>query len=93
MAEISLLVGSLLIISGILFLLLSYEIPYSILLPYWFASGLVLASGTLFIIKYKDRKLSVFVCGDCNRHFLNELDLRQHYVNEHVKKDSGDKKD
>ncbi len=92
MAEIGILVGSLLIISGIFFLLLSYEIPYNILPPYWFASSLILASGVLFIIKYKDRKLSVFVCGDCNKHFLNELDLRQHYVGEHVEKDSGDKK-
>ena len=89
--KISILVGFLLILSGIILFSLSYGIPPYLLLPYWFASALIIASGALFIAKFKDRKISVFVCGECNRKFLNEPDLRKHYAKEHVKKDSGEK--
>ena len=87
MEKISIIVGFLLILSGIIFLSLSYGIPPYLLLPYWFASALIIASGALFIAKFKDRKVSVFVCGECNRKFLNESDLRKHYGMEHTKKE------
>lgn len=87
MGEIVILVGFLLILSSTIFFVLSPNVGPNYLLPYWFASSLVLASGILFIIKAKDRKVSVFVCGECSRTFSNELDLRKHYSVEHVKKD------
>ena len=87
MGEISILVGFLLILSGIILFSLSYGIPPYLLLPYWFASALIIASGALFIARFKDRKVSVFVCGECNRKFLNETDLRRHYGAEHTKKE------
>ena len=92
MVKISIIVGVLLITSGILFLIISDEIPHTILFSYCFASSLILASGTWFIIKSKDSKVSIFVCGECDLRFLNELELRKHYVTEHVKKDSDEKK-
>ena len=85
--EITILVGFLIILSGIILLSISYEIPRDILLPYWFAAILIIASGALFIARFKDGKVSVFVCGECNRHFLNETDLRKHYGIEHTKKE------
>lgn len=88
MFETGIIVGSLLILSGILFLTMSYDVPYHAQIPYWFASVLILASGALFVIKSKDSQVSVFVCGECNRHFFNELNLRKHYASDHVKKDS-----
>jgi hypothetical protein len=93
MGEIVLLVGSLLILSSIIFFVLSPNVGPNYLLPYWSASTLVLASGVLFILKAKDRKVSVFVCGQCERKFLTEIDLRKHYATEHVQKDSDEKKD
>jgi hypothetical protein len=85
-AEIHVLVGFLLILSGITFLTLSPQVDSHYLFPYWFASLLVLASGVSFIVRTRDSKVTLFVCGECHRTFLTELDLRKHYAIEHVKK-------
>ncbi len=87
MGEVTLLIGFLLILSGITFFVLSPNVNHYYLIPYWFAALLVIASGVLFITRSKDRKVSVFVCGECSRTFLKELDLRKHYTSEHVEKD------
>lgn len=92
MNEVTILVGFLLILSGIMFFLLSPNIDHNYLMPYWFASLLVIGSGILFISRFKDRKISIFVCGECNRTFMTALDLRKHYASDHVKKESDQKK-
>ena len=92
MYQTGIIVGSLLILSGFSFLTMSYEVPSYAQISYWFASILILGSGALFVIKSKDSQVSVFVCGECNRHFFNEVNLRKHYAKEHVKKqDPGSK--
>jgi hypothetical protein len=87
MRETIILIGFLLILSGIIFLTLSPNVNHDYLIPYWFASVLVIISGILFISRFKSGKVSLFVCGECSRNFLSELDLRRHYAGEHVKKD------
>jgi lipid-A-disaccharide synthase-like uncharacterized protein len=79
--------GSLLIFSGILFLAMSHAIRPDYLILYWFASTLVLTSGSLFLVTFKTEKTSYFVCGECNKTFLAEPDLRKHYGTDHTKKD------
>ena len=85
MRWVTLYVGFLLILSGIIFLILSPNVYRDYWIPYWIASLLVISSGVLFIIKSKDHIVSIFVCGECNRNFLSETDLRTHYSKEHIK--------
>lgn len=87
------IIGFLLILSGTTFLVLPHEVPPDYLIPYWLASLIIMASGGLFIITFRNMETSLFVCGECNLTFLTELDLRKHYAIKHTKKDSEEKKD
>jgi len=80
-----LITGFLLILSGSLFLTSFFVLSYSYVSH--FASILVLASGFFFIITARERKFSFFVCGECEKKFLTESDLREHYGIDHIKKD------
>lgn len=52
--------------------------------------ALFVLAGMLLI---KLKKHYLFVCGECDRCFLTEKDLRKHYGTIHIKKDSKEKKD
>lgn len=86
----STIVGLLLISSGLLILVYSFVSNY---LLHWLVAALIFSSGILFIAESRNTILSIFVCGECERRFLNESDLKKHYTKEHINKDSNEKKD
>lgn len=89
MKQIGIFVGILLILSSFLILISAYSPPYYFIL-HWIVFLFILASGLLFIFSSKIRRVSLFVCGQCNQSFITELDLRKHFL-EHIKKDTTDK--
>jgi len=77
---------------GIIFLIFSADLAFSIAQVYAIASTLLLIGGGLVLVNSLKSRKSLFVCGECHLTFLEESDLRKHYAIEHIKKDSEEKK-
>jgi membrane-bound ClpP family serine protease len=76
---------------GIVFLIFAFDGGLYVSSVIAISSLLLLLGGALVMINGRKIKSSLYVCGECNLTFLEELDLRKHYAIEHTKKDS-DKK-
>lgn len=82
-------VGIAIILAGLYPFDFTWGIAFQVFHPYFFEMMVIPAVGGLAMLATWGRIVSLFVCGECNRIFLSEHQLRVHFSSNHVKKDSG----